>query len=47
MPEKEGEDYKFDIYDVTKVWPQADYPLIPVGTMTLNKNPENFFAEVE
>jgi len=47
MPESEGEKYKFDIYDVTKVWPQADYPLIPVGKMVLNKNPENYFAEVE
>jgi catalase len=47
MPEKEGENYKFDIFDVTKVWPQSDYPLQPVGKMTLNKNPENFFAEVE
>jgi catalase len=47
MPEKEGENYRFDIFDVTKVWPKADYPLIPVGKMVLNKNPENYFAEVE
>jgi catalase len=47
MPEKDGEKYKFDILDVTKVWSQSDYPLIPVGKMILNKNPENYFAEVE
>lgn len=47
MPEKEGEGYKFDIYDVTKVWPQSDYPLIPVAKMVLNRNPANYFAETE
>jgi catalase len=47
MPEKDGESYKYDIFDVTKVWPQSDYPLIPVGKLVLNKNPENYFAEVE
>src|SRR5690606_32464225 len=34
-------------FDLTKVWPHKDYPLIRVGTMTLNRNPENFFAEIE
>ena len=47
MPEKEAETYKFNVLDVTKVWYHADYPLIPVGTMTLNRNPENFYAEIE
>jgi catalase len=47
MPEKDGENYRFDIYDVTKVWPHGDYPLIPVGKFVLNRNPENYFAEVE
>lgn len=47
MPEKEGESYKYDIFDVTKVWPHSDYPLIPVAKMVLNKNPDNYFAEVE
>jgi len=32
---------------VTKVWPHADFPLIPVGKLTLNRNVENYFAEVE
>ena len=47
MPEAAGADYRFDIFDVTKVWPHSDYPLIKVGKMTLNKNPKNYFAEVE
>jgi catalase len=37
----------FDPLDATKTWPEEDYPLMPVGKMVLNKNPENFFAEVE
>jgi len=47
IPEAEGEKYRYDIYDITKVWPHGDYPLIPVGKMILNKNPENYHAEVE
>jgi len=47
MPFDQGFDYKFDIFDITKVWPHSDYPLIPVGKMVLNRNPENYFAEVE
>ena len=47
MPEKDGLSYKYDIFDVTKVWPKKDYPLIPIGKMTLNRNPDNYFAEVE
>lgn len=44
IPEKEGFSYKWNIFDVTKVVSQKDYPLIPVGTMVLNRNPDNFFA---
>lgn len=47
MPEKDAASYKFDPFDLTKVWPHSDYPLIPVGKFVLNKNPENYFAEVE
>lgn len=47
MPEHEAANYSWNIFDVTKVWPQGDYPLIPVGKMVLNQNPENYFAEVE
>lgn len=47
MPLKDANTYRFDPFDVTKVWSQKDYPLIEVGRMVLDKNPENYFAEVE
>ena len=47
MSPEEVEDYRFDPFDVTKVWPHGDYPPIEVGRMVLNRNPENYFAEVE
>lgn len=47
MPEADAENYKWNIFDVTKVWPHSDYPLIPVGKLVLNKNPDNYFAQVE
>jgi len=47
MPEKDAETYTWNPFDLTKVWPHADYPLIDVGTLELNRNPENYFAEVE
>lgn len=47
MPVKDAETYKFDVFDITKVWYHEDYPLIPIGKMVLNRNPENWFAEVE
>lgn len=47
MPEVEAETYPINPFDLTKVWPYADYPLIDVGVLELNKNPENYFAEVE
>ena len=47
MPEIEADTYKWNPFDVTKVWPHGDYPLIKVGIMELNKNPSNYFAEVE
>ena len=47
MPVAEAATYRFNPFDLTKVWPHADYPLIPVGRMTLNRNPENFFAQIE
>jgi catalase len=47
MPEAEAEGYRWNPFDLTKVWPHGDYPLIEVGQMELNKNPENYFAEVE
>ena len=47
MPEKDAASYRFNPFDLTKVWPHADYPLIDVGVMELNRNPQNYFAEVE
>jgi catalase len=47
MTSKQAENYPFDPFDVTKVWYQSDFPLIPLGKMTLNKNPENYFEETE
>lgn len=45
IPEKEGLEYKYDIFDITKVVLHSDYPLIPLGKVVLNKNSENFFAD--
>ena len=47
MTEGEAANYRWNPFDLTKVWPQKDYPLIEVGEMELNRNPENYFAEVE
>jgi catalase len=47
MPFEEAADYRFNPFDLTKVWPHSDYEPIEVGRMVLNRNPENFFAEVE
>ncbi|MAL97078.1 catalase [Hydrocarboniclastica marina] len=47
MPYAEARDYRFNPFDLTKVWPHKDYPLIKVGKMTLNRNPANFFAQIE
>ncbi|MCC7069281.1 MAG: catalase, partial [Burkholderiales bacterium] len=47
MPELDAEKVPYHPFDLTKVWPHADYPLIEVGEFELNRNPENFFADVE
>jgi catalase len=47
MPLAEADSYRFNPFDLTKVWPHGDYPPIDVGRMVLDRNPENFFAEVE
>jgi catalase len=47
MPIEDANTYKWDPFDVTKVWSHKDYPLQEVGRMVLNRNPENYFAEVE
>lgn len=47
MPETDALTYRFHPFDLTKVWSQRDYPLIEVGEYELNRNPDNYFAEVE
>ena len=47
IPEKDAAKFPFNPFDLTKVWPHEDYPLIDVGVLELNRNPENYFAEVE
>ena len=47
MNEEDANIYHIHPFDLTKVWPHADYPLIELGVMELNRNPENFFADVE
>jgi catalase len=47
MPEAAAASYRFDPFDVTKVWPYQDYPLIPVAKMVLDSVPVNYFAETE
>lgn len=47
MPELDAEKTAYNPFDLTKVWPHSDYPLIEVGVMELNRNPENYFAQIE
>lgn len=46
MTYEEAEKWEFNPFDLTKVWPHSEFPLIPVGRMTLDRNPKNYFAEV-
>ncbi len=47
MPFSEAETYRFNPFDLTKVWPHGDYPLIEVGELTLNRNPTDYHTEIE
>lgn len=47
MPEAEAATYHINPFDLTKVWPHADYPVIEIGELELNRNPKNYFAEIE
>ncbi len=47
MTEQQAEQHKENPFDISKVWSQKEYPLIPVGTLELNRNPDNYFADVE
>ncbi|HEY4184373.1 MAG TPA: catalase [Polyangia bacterium] len=47
MPVEDADTYRYDPFDVTKVWRYQDYPLLPIGRLVLDRNPRNFFAEIE
>nr|UJQ69852.1 catalase [Diamesa zernyi] len=47
MTEKESETFKWNPFDVTKIWPHSQFPLMKVGKVVLDRNPTNYFAEVE
>lgn len=47
MPLADADTYRYDPFDVTRVWRHKDYPLVPIGRLVLDRNPENFFAEIE
>lgn len=47
MSEEDANKASFNPFDLTKVWPHSDYPMIDVGVMTLNENPKNYFNEIE
>jgi len=47
MPEKDAEKTSYNPFDLTKVWPHGEYPCIDIGVMELNRNPDNYFAEIE
>jgi catalase len=47
MPAAEAPNYRYNPFDLTKVWPNKDYPQVTIGRMVLNRNPENYFAEIE
>ncbi|MFE2302033.1 catalase [Streptomyces sp. NPDC059445] len=47
MPFEDAADYRFNPFDLTKVWPHGDYPLIDVGRMVLDRNPEDYFVHIE
>ena len=44
---EQAKDFRWDIFDITKVWPHGEVPPIKIGTLVLNRNPVNYFAEVE
>ncbi len=47
MTEEQADNAKTNPFDLTKVWPQGEYPLMDVGVLELNRNPDNYFADVE
>ncbi|TGO58905.1 hypothetical protein BCON_0050g00370 [Botryotinia convoluta] len=47
MDPEDAKSFRWDVFDMTKVWPHSEVPLRPFGKMSLNRNPNNFFADIE
>ena len=47
MTPEQAEKFRYNVLDLTKVWPHKEYPLRPIGKLVLNENPQNYFAEIE
>lgn len=47
MTPEQAEKFRYNVLDLTKVWPHAEFPLRPIGKLVLNENPQNYFAEIE
>jgi catalase len=47
MTPKQAENFRYNVLDLTKVWPHGEFPLRPIGKFVLNENPQNYFAEIE
>jgi catalase len=47
MTEEQATTFRWNPFDLTKVWPHAEYPLVTLGVLELNRNPENYFSDVE
>jgi catalase len=47
MTPAQAEEFRYNVLDLTKVWPHGDFPLRPIGKLVLNENPQNYFAEIE
>jgi catalase len=47
MPHDSAFLYRWNVFDVTKIWPKSEYPLFEVGKLVLNRNSENYFADIE
>jgi len=47
MTPEQAEKFRYNVFDLTKIWPHKEYPLRPIGKLVLNENPQNYFAEIE
>lgn len=47
MTPEQAEKFRYNVLDLTKVWPHGEFPLRPIGKLVLNENPQNYFAEIE